>query len=347
MKGSRRKKGKGKAKTKKRKPKVSAQEKPAASRKWVYATVAAIALLIPAAVFLYLNFSQPAQAKAAIIDQLNSFHPNQTFKQAAEQILLENFDAVDYFSEATVQLYEKLPMQGYKLIVWRTHSALGMEQGELKEWVAIASSEKYRPDKYANEVEAGQIAVCNLSLVDTQGELYFSITPRFIKERMQGKFSETVIILLSCNGLRYSEPAEAFLDKGAKAVISWSFWVDPTHNDNAGTLLLRLLIEENMTIDDAVKAVPPDKSYEIPCQMRYSPRAAGSYRIPNYKVQKAGKSLKSRFFQSLMLKEYVEQTVLKKASKLFMSPAYDKVEFLPKIFTHQTWNASKNSYFLS
>lgn len=343
MRKSKRRKVKPKKK-KKRKPKVSAEEKPA-SRKWVYAAVAAIALLIPTAVFLYSNLGQPAQTKAAIIDQLSTFHSNQTFKQAVEQILLENFDTVDYFSEATVELYEKLPLKGYKLIVWRTHSALD----EPKKWVAIATSEKYSPDKYTHEVEAGQITLCNLTLADnTAGGFYFGITPRFIRERIQGKFSETVIVLLSCNGLRYSEPADAFVDKGAKAVISWSFWVDPVHNDNAGTLLLRLLIKENMTIKKAVEAVPPDESYEIPSKLEYYPNAAGSYRIPNYKAQKAEKSLKgTAFFQNLILNEHVKQNVLEKTFQLVVSSAYDKVQFSPKVLTHQTWNSPKNPYFLS
>jgi hypothetical protein len=284
------------------KPKIVKEEKKQSafkkSRKWIYVAIALVALLIPTTVLLYQNFNQTAKAKAAIIDQLRIFHPNETFKDEATRILKKKFETVDYYPEATVELYERLPSLGYRLIVWRAHSALGVKDATPQTWVAIATSEEYRPGKYRYEISKGQIAVCNLTQVGG-GALYFGITPSFIRERMRERFSnDTVIILLSCNGLVYIAPepehAKALISKGVKTIISWNYWVNPVHNDNAGIILLQLLIEENRTIAQAVKEVPPDTSQEkIVSKMRYYPETStvGNYRIPNYKTQKTFQNL--------------------------------------------------------
>jgi hypothetical protein len=303
------------------------KEKPSYSRRWIYVAVVIVTLLIPTAILLYLNIGQNFQAKAAIIDQLRIFHPNETFKNEAVRILEKKFERVDYYPEATVELYEKLPSLGYKLIVWRTHSALGVKENVIQTWIAIATSEKYVPGKYSYEIEKGQIAVTKF-IQPSSNARYFGITPTFIRERMQEKFShDTLIILLSCNGLVYIEDApehaKAFVLKGAKAVISWSYWVNPVHNDNAGTLLLRLLIEENKTISEAVEEVPPDTSQEkIVSKMRYYPQTpeVGSYRIPNYKMRKNQTTVNLNFFQALILGE-------RKTFQFSASSANDRIKF--------------------
>jgi len=330
------KKGKARRKLSKRrkKPKTlkvvkEKKEKPVPSRKWVYVAVAIVALLIPASVFLYLNLNQPSEVKAAIIDQLSlkEFHPNETFRNVAIQILKEKFGKVDYYPKATVELYEKLPSLGYKLIVWRTHSALGTKNGKPQTWIAIATSEKYSEEKYRYEIEKGQITKCNLSQVGGGNLYYFGITPKFITERMQGRFNDTVIILLSCNGLAYIEPepehAKAFVSRGAKGVVSWDYWVNPVHNDNAGILLLRLLIEENKTVAEAVEEVPSDTSQEKrSCKMRYYPETEtfGNYRIPNYKRRKTALNQNLSITQAPTSKK--EKLCLKKFLQFFESTAY-------------------------
>jgi len=309
------------------------KEKHGYPRKWIYVAVTIITLIIPTAILLYLNISQITQAKAVIIDQLRIFHPNETFKNEATRILEKKFEKVDYYPEATVEFYEKLPSLGYKLIVWRVHSALGVKDGAIQTWIAIATSEKYVPEKYNYQIERGQIAIANLTQVGG-GTLYFGITPAFIKEQMQSRFSkDTVIILLSCIGLAEfggaPEHAKAFISKGAKAIISWSYWVNPVHNDNAGTLLLRLLIEENKTISEAVEEVPPDTSQgKIESEMRYYPETpeVGSYRIPNYKMRKNQTLENLNFFQTLILGE-------RRTFQFSMSSANNRVKLFPNPLT--------------
>lgn len=58
------------------------------------------------------------------------------------------------------------------------------------------------------------------------------------------RFKNTVIIAMGCDGLKYTSMAEAFVQKGAKAYISWTGDVSPSHTDQATTHLLQQLITE-------------------------------------------------------------------------------------------------------
>ncbi len=269
----------------KAKNKKGESEKFGHSKRIIYITIAIVTLLILAAV-LCLYPLQSSQPKAAIIDQLSSSQlspascfPNQTFIEKATELLDQRFPEVDYYSDnATVDQYKHLPSLGYKLIIWRVHSALDPEY-----YVAISSSERYVQGKY-DQYSDDQLKLCNIT-----GDpiLYFAITPKFVSECMNGRFEDTVIIFMSCNGLKkgYYETAETFIDKGVKVFISWDGWIDPPDNDNAVTLLLQYLIDESETIDEAVNEIPPCYSSFGPSKLDYYPKTSdvADYCIPNYR----------------------------------------------------------------
>jgi len=250
-------------------------------------TIAIMAILILTGFFLYYHPNQPNKPKAAIIDQLSSSRltqtsrfPNQTFVKTAKELLYKRFPEVDYYSDnATVDQHKSLSSSSYKLIVWRAHSALNLEN----KYIAISTSEKYDSKKY-NQYSADQLTLCNIT---GDPNLYFAITPTFVEECMSGKFQDTVIVFMSCNGLKqeYTKTAETFVKKGAKAWISWNGWIDPSDNDHAMTLLLDYLINENNTISEAVNEVPSYFSpFYGPSALDYYPRPeVANYRIPNYK----------------------------------------------------------------
>ncbi|MCK4434280.1 hypothetical protein KAU92_02225, partial [Candidatus Bathyarchaeota archaeon] len=154
---------------------------------------------------------------------------------------------------------------------------------EEKKYIAISTSEKYDSKKH-NQYLDDQLTLCNIT---GDRNLYFGITPKFVKECMSGRFEDTVIIFMSCNGLKYGyhRTAEAFIDKGVKVFISWDGWIDPSDNDQTITLLLDYLIEKNNTIGEAVNNVPKCSSpFYGSCTLNYYPTfKVGDYRIPNYK----------------------------------------------------------------
>jgi hypothetical protein len=291
-----------KTKRKKEKPKKFVYDK-----RLIYASVvSAIIVMLTIAFFFIFYPNQPSEPKAAIIDQLSSSylteditrHVNETFVENAKALLYERFSRVDYYSDnATVENYKNLASLNYKLIVWRAHSALDLDEY----FIAISSSERYAPKKYEEYLENGQVNVCNIS-----GELYFGITPKFVEECMGGRFEDTVIVFMSCNGLNpnYIKTAETFKNKGVKVFISWDGWVEKADNDNAVALLLKYLIEDNSTISEAVKDIP---QYGL-SKLDYYPRTTdvANYHIPNYKQSNVSSDV--MFLSAIILRKIKDNT---------------------------------------
>jgi hypothetical protein len=266
-------------------------EKLTHNKRLSFVIIAVITILILASILFFTHYNQ-SQPKAAIIDQLGSSqltpssrYPNQTFIETATELLQKRFSVVDYYSDnATVEQYKRLASAGYKLIVWRAHSALDLK---LK-YIAISTSEAndtHTSIDYSQYTDNGQLTLCNIT-GDTK--YYFAITPNFITEIMSGRFDDTVIILMSCNGLArgYDTTAQAFEEKGAKVFISWDGWINSSKNDDAIADLLRYLIDENNTIKEAVLKIPTQHSSEFgDSTLRYDPvnNEVSNYRIPNYK----------------------------------------------------------------
>jgi hypothetical protein len=263
----------------------------------IIAAVIIAAILLPTVFLVQLFASRPSVQKAAIIDQLSSSHLaiisrhlNQTFIDFARNSLSQRFDLVDYYSDnATVENYRQLPSKDYKLIIWRAHSALDLDSA----YVAISTSEKDGPVKYDQYMQEGKLTLCQITN-DTNN--YFAINPKFIKEAMMGRFEDTVIILMSCNGLndKYLGTAQALRDKGARVLISWDEWIDSDNNDDAVTHLLGYLISENNTINEAVHKIREYDSPGLPpSRLKYYPSSAeaAGYHIPDYRQEASAKNL--------------------------------------------------------
>lgn len=244
----------------------------------IAATTVLVALLI------YYNTSSISEPKAAIVDQLSSHnlgasrYPNKTFIETAKEMLHKRFSKIDYYSDnATVEQYRQLATQDYRLILWRAHSALDLED----KYVAISTTEKYRPADHERYLDSGHLTLCNIT---GEGTLYVGITPKFIKEQMTGRFEKTWLILMSCNGLKlgYTETATTLVEKGAEVFISWTSWIAASENDNLTTKLLDCLINENRTVQEAVDQVPESTLYGSPCKLIYYPAEAANNFVPSY-----------------------------------------------------------------
>jgi len=261
-------------------------EKFASNRRLICAAIAIITIIILASIFFYFRPNQRSQPKAAIIDQLSSSqlaepirYPNQTFINTTKELLYKRFSIIDYYSDnATVEQYKRLSSQDYKLIIWRAHSALDLNS----KYIAISTSDKYGSKNYDQYLENGQLTLCNIT-----DYLYFGITPKFVEEIMSGRFEDTVIIFMSCNGLKqeYYKTAKTFVEKGVKVFISWDGWIDPSDNDNAIAHLLDYLINKNDTVSEAVGKIPIFYSSEFgQSRLHYYPDPeVANYRIPDYK----------------------------------------------------------------
>lgn len=193
---------------------------------------------------------------AAIVDQLSLTQPNPDFAASATDILEQAGYSVDYYAgeEVTVDFYRDLPTHDYDLLILRVHSGMAEETdistGEKtkRDYVSLFTGEPYSPDKYPDE-PLGRLG---------KAEYYegasplFGIAPDFILYSMRDSFDDTLIVMMGCDGLRSERTAQAFLDKGASAFVSWTRSVSASHSD-AGTLrLLEKLLVEGLPVADAV-----------------------------------------------------------------------------------------------
>jgi len=241
-------------------------------------------------IYSYLNppSNQPptSELKAAIVDQLSLTVPDQTFIETATNILETANYTVDYYpgEDVTVGFYRNLPTHGYRLIILRVHSSATSLQGEefVTSPVVFFTSEPYSETKYVIEQVTDQLG--KASYAPPEPPYYFSIHHEFVASSMKGKFQNTTIVMMGCEGLSNTKMAKALVEKGAKVYIGWSGDVSATHTDQATTQLLNHLITEKQTIKQAVtetmKEVGPDPVDES--VLHYYPKTlVDDYVIPD------------------------------------------------------------------
>ncbi len=207
---------------------------------------------------------------AVIVDQLSLTQPNPDFVSSARSLLSKAGYLTDYFpgEQVTVHFYRTLPQRGYALILLRAHAGITTEvdltSGERTEteYVSLFTGEPYSEGKYQDE----QLNRLGTAVYYEGADPLFGIGPRFVEESMQGRFDDTVIVMMGCDGLRSQRTAQSFLDKGASSFVSWSQPVSASHTDAATQRLLEHLLLEGLTTADAVgrtaAEIGPDPLFE-------------------------------------------------------------------------------------
>jgi len=219
------------------------------------------------------------ELKAAIVDQVSLTFPNQTFVQTATRTLEQANYTVDYYSgdKVTVDFYRSLPTRAYSIIVLRVHSAIGQDGTPP---VTFFTSEPYSQYTHVNEQLADELAKAHY-VVGAQEEVFFAVNPNFVRSCRDGRFQNSTIVMMGCNGLTFTDMAEAFVGRGAKAYISWTGSVSASHTDQAATQLLKHLVTEGQTISQALE----NTAWEVPSDdasnsvLKYYPFESGNYAI--------------------------------------------------------------------
>ena len=227
-------------------------------------------------------FGNSDTPRAAIVDQLSVLQENPAFIAGVTGQLEEYGLEVDLFQgdDVTVDLYRELPTRNYKLIVFRAHSGIlgGDETVHQKTTVftnEVYSSWRYQADQWENRLFGATI-----------GEDFgwvFSISPKFIRESMPGRFDDTVIIMMGCAGIAIDDLAEAFIDKGASAYLAWDAPVLLNYVDKATIHLVDQLFSERATVEEAVdstmQVIGPDPTYDA--DLHYYPPGIGGRTLKN------------------------------------------------------------------
>jgi hypothetical protein len=199
----------------------------------------------------------PRSRTAAIIDQLSLTLPNPDFRKSATETMQAAGYAVDYYSgeEVTVDFYRDLPLRHYDLLVMRVHAGMVRDSSSLaltpENGTGLFTNEPYDPAKYPQEQAQTEL---NIAAYTVDGPKYFGITREFVESSMRGRFNRSLVILMGCYGLGTNRTAEAFLDRGASAFVSWSDSVTVSHTDAATQRLLERLLHDGLSADDAVSA---------------------------------------------------------------------------------------------
>ena len=222
-------------------------------------------------------------ATAAIIDQLSaSFQENEQFTANVTRELEDYGFEVDLFQgdNITVEFYRQLPTYGYKLIIFRAHSGILEQDGEVMLRTVLFTNEPYTESRYALEQVYEQLVMGGAC----QGcPMMFGITPKFVRaegvighdKEMVGRFDDTVIIMMGCSGIAMEDMARAFVDKGASVYLAWDRSVELYYVDNATPYLMNQLCSEELTIREAVDntmdVIGPDPIYGAELTCYYDP----------------------------------------------------------------------------
>ncbi|MCL6579224.1 MAG: hypothetical protein K6T73_07540 [Candidatus Bathyarchaeota archaeon] len=234
----------------------------------ISAVLASIIILGLVLSFILLQRPNKFSLKAAIIDQIGENYPSDSemtreFNETSTNILEQAGFSVTYHKRetVTVNFFKELAKYDYGIIILRAHYAKRSSETE----VDVFTSEEYSEGLY-DYVSRGNYTW-------EPGKFYFAITPDFIKN-LDGSFPKSIIIAMGCWSLKseYEEMADAFIQKGATVYIGWTEEVDIGHSDNETVRLLRMLLEENKSIADAVSNIAPDWTFPPGSQMTFYPR---------------------------------------------------------------------------
>lgn len=261
---------------------------------------AAVLSLVVVSAFLVLGRDEPsASPRAVIVDQLSLTFPNPTFVQEATTALEQAGFKVDYFpgEKVNVEFYKGLPSDRHDLILLRVHSGLLQDQEAIQEdlrrqfaeeiralshAVFLFTSEPYSEATHREEQIALRLLPVRYYGTERGFSRYFAITPEFIKTRMRGEFDGATIVLMGCDGLTVGGTADAFMERGAEAVVGWDGLVSAEYTDEATELLLEHLAVEGLSVGEAVELtmqeVGPDPVYDS--VLRLYPAEEAAFTVP-------------------------------------------------------------------
>ena len=255
-------------------------------RRWrvavlVAAAIAAAVVVAALPLLLTRGSAGPSGPRAAIVDQLSLTRPNPAFAQTATSILEQAGYAVDYYpgEQVSVDFFRELPTHRDAVLVLRVHSGrFRTPDGKLTVDANIFTGEPYSRTVYREEMKAGILARARHLETDPPS-YFFAITDTFVRQRMKGSFPGTIVLQMGCNGLRANKMADAFVAKGARAVVGWDGMVSASHTDAATERLLQHLVVDKLDAQEAVartmNEVGPDPEFGSVLRV-YPPEAAAS-----------------------------------------------------------------------
>ena len=235
--------------------------------------IAFIGLLILADSSRIRERSSDQNLRVAIFDPLAEKEGGQGFTDSCADLFESAGCSVVVYSgsEVTVSLLKKIP-QGLDVLILRVHS------GVFKDMVWLFTAEEYDSTRYVIEQLSGEIHIARTT---PNSKLLFAVGSKFVRNYMEGRFQDTLVVMMGCEGLHFSDLGQAFLDSGASAYVSWDTLVSLSHSDAATMGLLEAMVIDRMSLEEAVEhcqsTVGTDKYYDS--QFDYIPKGSGVFRL--------------------------------------------------------------------
>ncbi len=252
-----------------------------------YLSIALVVILALPGLTLFSACSAPSPnsgARAAIVDQLSILQPNQAFIDEVTADLEAYGFKVDVYQgkKVSVKLYRELPKYSYQLVIFRAHSGMMQRREDshvvVKEAIYLFTGEAYRKTKYVREQLTDQVLAVEMT---KDYPSVFAINSKFLLNSLEGRFDNTVIIMMGCSGTYLEDMATAFILKGASTYLGWDASVGLGYVDQATANLITNLCDKGMTIEQAVERtmaeIGPDPEYNA--YLKYYPAKSRSQTI--------------------------------------------------------------------
>lgn len=183
--------------------------------------------------------------KAALIDALSNASENGDFACSVNMTLHEAGFSVDVYrgGEVTVDFLEKFA-GGYKLVIFRMHSALSSDNQ-----LYLFTAEPYSKEKYSQEQ---YFRLVKEAYATESSQPVFAVNWGFMKRLLTGEFNGTLVVVMGCDGASDPLISQEFVNQGAVGYVGWSGPVLLSHSDKAVLRLVEDLYVGRQPLKEAV-----------------------------------------------------------------------------------------------
>jgi len=189
--------------------------------------------------------ANPSSDKSVIIfDTLPNAVGEASFTARCRGILEPAGYKVEAYTGQEVTVERVKTLGGSPIIILRVHSSV------FDDGVWFYTGEPYSNTEHVLEQLTNEIHIGRTS---PAGNLTFAVGSAFIRNNLKARLNNTLVVLMGCDGLRRSDLAQAFTYSGASAYVSWSGPVTVAQTDEATLEMIRSLVEDHTTLDEALR----------------------------------------------------------------------------------------------
>ena len=183
--------------------------------------------------------------KAALIDALSNTSADEVFDDTLNRTLQSAGFGVDFYGaeRVTVSFLENFP-SGYKLVIFRVHSALASYKD-----LYLFTAEPYSSGNYSAEQS---FLLVKEAYATESSQPVFAVNWGFVERLMTGRFNGTLVVVMGCDGANDVLMSQEFMNQGAVGYVGWNGSVLLSHSDEAILRLVSDVYVSKLSLKEAV-----------------------------------------------------------------------------------------------